>query len=95
MPKPAGYIELPLEIAVVCTNHVTRKQAIILRNEVGSAEMYCVYGGKFVMSHPQESAPPLSNSIMTTFFFGEALRIARAHCGWVWEPHPDKPEDMP
>ena len=95
MPKPAGYVELVLDIAVVCTNHVSRKQAVILRNKVGSEEMYCVYGGRFIMRYPDVDAPPLSHTLVTTEFFGKALKVARAWCGWDWESHPDKPEDMP
>lgn len=99
MPKTKGLevTELSLDIATVCTNHVTRKQAIILKTRVGGNNrgMYLVFLGVEKELHPDENAPVMSYALPPQEFYGAALRTARAHCGWDWEPHPDKPEDMP
>ncbi len=94
MDKPTDYVEIQLECALVCT--VGDRQSIIMFEPVGDTTKYTVQAGfKDYTRHPSVEAPTLSRPLYTSEFFGAALKRARAWCGWEWEPHPDKHEDMP
>lgn len=94
MDRPKHYVELHLDLATVCTNG--DRQAVILLEDVGAMTMYCVHAADYIQKQQGEDvAPELSHNLIATEFYGAALRRARAWCGWDWEPHPDKPEDLP
>lgn len=97
--RPEGYVELCLDIATVCTNYPLRRQAVILREKVGGDEdgMYVAYAGhvSYDVLFDKNAGPPLSMQLCVTSFYGKALHEARNWCGWDWDPHPNKPKDMP
>lgn len=96
--RPDGYVELTLDIATLCTNYTNSRQAVILFEVVGGTNgRYLVHAGEVDYNNERdlEAGPALSQDLVVTEFYGEALRKARAWCGWDWDPHPDKPKDLP
>ncbi len=91
MSKPTDYVEIQLECVIVCT--VGDRQSIILFGPVGGTTLYTVQAGfKDYDRHSEVEAPSLSKPLLTTEFFGAALKRARAWCGWDWEAHPKETE---
>ena len=101
--KPNDYIEFHYEGVTICMNSV--KQVAIMNVPIGGTYMYSLA----MIDRGQEPEMLLEDGMSRTWtagpskvlghgafnFYGEALKQARAVCGWAWEAHPLQEEVEP
>lgn len=94
--KPDDVREFHYEAVSILINDYI--QVTITLEPVGGTNMFVVMKCDRTRSIPTRdpSGSPMQLETVGVYqFYGKALLEARALVGWDWEPHPDKPKDMP